>query len=224
MAAVAAGAVAAIQFLPRDQAVAEAPAHRLDAIAHADALVGLAEVAPHRVGADRKPAGDLNGVMALAELVDSAQRCSPTDFPIACDLFQAAKARQVFYGALEQLLQCQQLDGPIEAEIQTCRTAVNGATALTTGYCRDRRSVLSVADGIGECLALASMPLDQRPKPISTGIPSLDLDMLSSAFRSAFQVPDATPSIAGLISEQRHLAWIQHPRRQTSAAWWPPPP
>jgi replicative DNA helicase len=34
-----------------------------------------------------------------------------------------------------------------------------------------------MADGIGECIALASMPLDQRPKPISTGIPSLDLDM-----------------------------------------------
>jgi Rad52/22 family double-strand break repair protein len=31
----------------------------------------------------------------------------------------------------------------------------------------------------------------------------------SSAFRSAFQIPDSTPSIAGLITEQRHRAWIQ---------------
>ena len=35
------------------------------------------------------------------------------------------------------------------------------------------------------------------------------------AFRSAFQVPDAIPSIAGLITEQRHLAWIQHYLTQT---------
>ena len=128
--------------------------------------------------ADGRYRGSLQQLeVALAELLDSAQRCSALDFPIVCDLFQAAKARQVFYGALDQLLQRQQLDGPIEAEIQSCRSAVNEATALTTGYFRDRRSVLSVADGIGECLALASMPLDQRPKPISTGIPSLDLDM-----------------------------------------------
>jgi hypothetical protein len=115
--------------------------------------------------------------VALAELLDSAQRCSALDFPIACDLFQSAKARQVFSGALHQLLERRQLDGAIEAEIQTCRSAVNEATSLTTGYFRDRHSVLSMAEGIGECIALASMPLDQRPKPISTGIPSLDLDM-----------------------------------------------
>lgn len=69
-----------------------------------------------------------------------------------------------------------QLDGPIEAEIQICREAVHEAKALATGYFRHRHSVLAVAEGIGECIALASMPLGQRPKPISTGIPSLDLD------------------------------------------------
>lgn len=44
------------------------------------------------------------------------------------------------------------------------------AKALATGYFRDRHSVLAVAEGIGECIALASMPQDQRPKPISTGV------------------------------------------------------
>jgi hypothetical protein len=128
--------------------------------------------------ADGRYRGSLQQLeVALADLLASARRSSPLDFPIACDLFQSAKARQVFYGALHQLLARQQLDGPIEAEIQTCRAAVNEATSLTTGYFRDGRSVLSMADGIGECIALASMPLDQRPKPISTGIPSLDLDM-----------------------------------------------
>jgi len=128
--------------------------------------------------ADGRYRGSLQQLeVALAELLDSAQHCSALDFPIACDLFQSAKARQVFYGALHQLLERRQLDGAIEAEIQTCRAAVNEATSLTTGYFRDRHSVLSMAEGIGECIALASMPLDQRPKPISTGIPSLDLAM-----------------------------------------------
>ena len=35
------------------------------------------------------------------------------------------------------------------------------------------------------------------------------LAAFSKAFRSAFQVPDSTPSIAGLITDQRHRAWIE---------------
>ncbi|MEB3353808.1 MAG: RAD52 family DNA repair protein [Cyanobacteriota bacterium] len=35
------------------------------------------------------------------------------------------------------------------------------------------------------------------------------LAAFSRAFRSAFQVPESTPSIAGLITEHRHHAWIQ---------------
>ena len=35
------------------------------------------------------------------------------------------------------------------------------------------------------------------------------LAAFSLAFRSAFQVPDSTPSIAGLIAEQRHRLWIE---------------
>ena len=35
------------------------------------------------------------------------------------------------------------------------------------------------------------------------------LEAFRRAFRSAFQVPDSTPSIAGLITEQRHRLWIQ---------------
>jgi hypothetical protein len=41
------------------------------------------------------------------------------------------------------------------------------------------------------------------------------LAAFSRAFRSVFQVPDATPSISGLITEQRHLAWIQRYLTQT---------
>ncbi len=35
------------------------------------------------------------------------------------------------------------------------------------------------------------------------------LEAFSRAFRSAFQVPESTPSIAGLITQQRHRLWIQ---------------
>jgi hypothetical protein len=35
------------------------------------------------------------------------------------------------------------------------------------------------------------------------------LAAFSSAFRSAFKVPESTPSIAGLITQQRHRLWIQ---------------
>jgi hypothetical protein len=43
------------------------------------------------------------------------------------------------------------------------------------------------------------------------------LAAFSRAFRSAFQVPESTPSIAGLITEQRHRAWIQHYLSQPQA-------
>ena len=35
------------------------------------------------------------------------------------------------------------------------------------------------------------------------------LAAFSRAFRLAFQVPDSTPTIAGLITEQRHQLWIE---------------
>jgi hypothetical protein len=35
------------------------------------------------------------------------------------------------------------------------------------------------------------------------------LAAFSRAFRRAFQVPSEIPSIAGLITEQRHQLWIQ---------------
>jgi hypothetical protein len=44
------------------------------------------------------------------------------------------------------------------------------------------------------------------------------LALFSQAFRAAFQVPDAMPSIAGLITEQRHRLWIEHYLSQAQAA------
>ena len=38
----------------------------------------------------------------------------------------------------------------------------------------------------------------------------------SQSFRSAFQVPESTPSIASLITEQRHSHWIEQYLSQLS--------
>ena len=54
---------------------------------------------------------------------------------------------------------------------------MNEATAITAGRHRQSFQVCTASDAGRECLALASLPADQRPKPISTGIPSLDIDM-----------------------------------------------
>jgi len=99
------------------------------------------------------------------------------DFKIACRLFQSAKARALFYPGLRKLLAREQIDCGIDGELETCRQLLNEATAITAGRHRQSFQVCTASDAGRECLALASLPADQRPKPISTGIPSLDIDM-----------------------------------------------
>jgi replicative DNA helicase len=99
------------------------------------------------------------------------------DFKIACRLFQSAKARALFYPGLRKLLAREQIDCGIDGELERCRQLLNDATSITAGRYRQNKEVCAVADSTRECVALASLPADQRPKPISTGIPSLDIDM-----------------------------------------------
>ena len=99
------------------------------------------------------------------------------DFKIACRLFQSAKARALFYPGLRKLLAREQIDCGIDDELESCRQLLNEATAITAGRHRQSFQVCTASDAGRECLALASLPADQRPKPISTGIPSLDIDM-----------------------------------------------
>ena len=113
----------------------------------------------------------------LLSLLRWAEAASPLDFPIACDFFQAAKARQIFYPALRRLLERERKDVAIAAELQDCRTALNQALAILAGRCRERRPVLNVGVEMAEHVALASSAPEDRPHPISTGIPSLDVDM-----------------------------------------------
>ena len=70
--------------------------------------------------------GDLQAVEeTLADLIAWGRAASALDFPIACDLFQAAKARQIFYPAISRLLERRGRDRSIAAELQECRKALN---------------------------------------------------------------------------------------------------
>ncbi|MFN9485022.1 MAG: DnaB-like helicase C-terminal domain-containing protein [Cyanobacteriota bacterium] len=115
--------------------------------------------------------------VTMADLLAWGKAASALDFPIACDLFQSAKARQIFYPALKRLIEREQRDVAIEAELDSCRQVVNQAMAITAGRHRSGHTVLTPADAAREAFSLATAPAEERPKPISTGIPSLDLDM-----------------------------------------------
>ena len=77
----------------------------------------------------------------------------------------------------QRLIEREQRDVAIEAELHSCRQAVNQALAITAGRHRSGQTVLTPAEAAAEAFALATAPAEHRPKPISTGIPSLDLDM-----------------------------------------------
>ena len=117
---------------------------------------------------------------ALSDVIAWAEDGNPhpeLEFTLACQLFQSAKARALFYPGLRRLLAREQSDGGIDAELESCRVLLNEATAITAGRFRQHIQICTYSDAASECVALASLPADQRPKPISTGIPSLDLDM-----------------------------------------------
>lgn len=162
--------------------------HRLLA-AEIDAIFrGLRDV--HSINADsirhslreRGMAGRWQGDLlemeeALASLLAWGQGASALDFPIACDLFQAAKARQIFYPAIRQLLEREHRDLAIAEELQHCRKALNDALSILAGRFRESRPILNAGEQMAEHIELAARPLQERPRPISTGIPSLDVDM-----------------------------------------------
>lgn len=117
---------------------------------------------------------------ALSEVIAWGEDGKPhpeLEFTLACQLFQSAKARTLFYPGLRRLLAREQLDHGIDAELEHCRTLLNEATAITAGRFRQNLQICGATDAARECIALASLPAEQRPRPISTGIPSLDIDM-----------------------------------------------
>jgi hypothetical protein len=164
------------------------PAHRLiaaeiDAIVRRQRDVRIVNGEALRHGLrERALAGRWSGSLqeleiALAELQRWAEAASALDFPIACDLFQSAKARQLFYPALRRLLAREHSDLPIGPELQECRRAVNEAIALSDGRFRRLSPSASARGDSADCVLWASEPIAERPSPISTGIPSFDVDM-----------------------------------------------
>ncbi|MFM7676735.1 MAG: helicase DnaB, partial [Synechococcus sp.] len=113
----------------------------------------------------------------LAEVLAWGEACSGLDFTLACQLFQGAKARELFYPGLRRLLEREHSEGGIDAELEHCRQLLQEATAITAGRFRRSLQLCSAADAARESIASASLPAEQRPQPVSTGIPSLDLDM-----------------------------------------------
>jgi hypothetical protein len=95
---------------------------------------------------------------------------------------------------------------------------VSGAPAQQAGH-----QPAQAANGVVRRPQVAANPAAQGPAPHAPldpptirslqdrirGLLPPQLAAFSRAFRSAFQVPESTPSIAGLITEQRHRAWIQ---------------
>jgi len=136
---------------------------------------------------ERAIAGRWRGCLQQAEitithLLGWARGASALDFPIACDLLQSARARHLFAGTLSRHTSRLRQDLPIETELHDCRRAINEAIAITAGRLRDIQPVLAPADAGQDCLEVAPIPLEERPRAISTGIPSLDLDMRGGVF------------------------------------------
>ena len=80
------------------------------------------------------------------------------------------------------------------AAIARPQPAANGASIGTTGPANEA--------------ALDPATIAALQERIRALLPP-QLAAFSRAFRSAFQVPDSTPSIAGLITEHRHRLWIE---------------
>jgi DNA recombination protein Rad52 len=87
-------------------------------------------------------------------------------------------------------------------------------------YDKQQRQVSSAA--VATTVAVADTSLDpaviaQLQERIKALAPAR-LEAFSKGFRSAFQVPDAVPSLAGLITTSRHQRWIDGFLAQSAAA------
>jgi hypothetical protein len=73
---------------------------------------------------------------ALSDVIAWGEDGNPhpeLEFTLACQLFQSAKARALFYPGLRRLLAREQSDGGIDTELESCRVLLNEATAITAG-------------------------------------------------------------------------------------------
>jgi hypothetical protein len=87
-------------------------------------------------------------------------------------------------------------------------------------YDKQQRQVSSSAAVAAVAAVAKAPPVDAADAPLEpTAITALQerikalaparMEAFSRGFRSAFQVPDAQPSLAGLITTSRHQRWIE---------------
>ena len=89
---------------------------------------------------------------------------------------------------------------------QAISTAFNGpprGNGLQGSATSAPTSQASGPDAPLEPTAIAA--LQERLRALAPG----HREAFSRAFRTAFQVPEATPSVAGLIAQERHRIWIE---------------
>jgi len=87
-------------------------------------------------------------------------------------------------------------------------------------YDKQQRQVSNAAAAIPVAVADTSLEpaviagLQERIKALSPA----RLEAFSKGFRVAFEVPDAVPSLAGLITTSRHQRWIEGFLAQSASA------
>jgi hypothetical protein len=129
-----------------------------------------------------------------------AQRLSPLANPVAAAFNGPARSQGSSYG---------NGNGTSNGQADGAQNPTAGASAPAATARPQTAPTSAAAARTAATARLDPATIEALQKRIRALLPP-QLAAFSRAFRSAFQVPDATPSIAGLITEQRHLAWIQH--------------
>ena len=109
-------------------------------------------------------------------------------------------------------------NGAARTAASIATTAMTRPAQVATGSMATARSQSAAATSSDQPIATAALnpaTIQQLQERIRALHPE-QLAVFSQAFRGAFQVPESTPSIAGLIKEQRHSHWIERYLSQLS--------
>ena len=109
-------------------------------------------------------------------------------------------------------------NGAARTAASTATTAMTRPAQVATGSMATARSHSAAAASSVQPIATAALnpaTIQQLQERIRALHPE-QVATFSQAFRGAFQVPESTPSIAGLITEQRHSHWIEQYLSQLS--------
>jgi len=111
-------------------------------------------------------------------------------------------------------------NGAARASDAAATTVVTRAVQVATGSIANARPQSTAAANASQPMAAAELDpatIQQLQERIRALHPE-QVAAFSQAFRSAFQVPESMPSIAGLITEQQHRLWIEQYLGQCSGS------